>query len=102
MEDVDRQEDEVVWESDTHRVLASFCDTTRKVSGITQEDMDVALQAATSHPMKNKYVIVTGGRRTDWGDAPEYMQAKLLACEQAGLWSWGVLIERKSDPEQVF
>lgn len=97
MESPDRQEDEVVWESDTHKVLASFCDTVRKRDGITREDIDMALQATASHPMNNRYVIVMGGVRTDWGDSPEYMRIKLQAYEQSGLWSWGVLIERKND-----
>lgn len=95
----DRQEDEVVWESDTHKVLGSFCDTARKEGDITPEDIDMAMQATASHPMNNRYVIVTGGVRTDWGDDPEYMRDKLWACEQSGLWSWGVLIERKSANE---
>lgn len=92
----DRQAAEVVWESDTHRVLDSFCDTARKGGDITREDIDAALQAAASRTTNERYVIATGGVPTSWGDELQYMKDKLQACEQSGLWSWGVLIERKS------
>lgn len=86
-------------ESDTHRVLGMFCDKSRKPDGITREDVRQAMQAAASSPTQERYVIVTGGVCTGWGDNEAYMRAKFSAFDQTGLWSWGVLVERKNGSE---